>query len=79
MSAEEKLVWKGNTIPGIMAIKDDDERRRRQDKVSCIKEPVVLSAMDAALMVGELNNLVGGTRRQWMIKLLTNGSENFRK
>jgi hypothetical protein len=62
----------------ILSIKEDHEERRRKDKVQCIKEPVVINASDAALMISELTTLVGGTQRQWMVDLLTRGSTEFR-
>lgn len=38
----------------------------------------MLNAQDAALMISELTGLIGGSQRQWMLDLLTHGSETFR-
>lgn len=46
---------------------------------ACVKEPVILNAVDAAAIIQFIDSRVNKTDRRWMIDVLMRGSKDFRE
>lgn len=61
-----------------VGLKDDHEYRQGEQR-ECIKEPVILSAMDAACIIQFLDERIKNSPKRWMLDVLMRGSKEFRQ